>query len=213
MNFTAAVHAIRSEQSGLQGDEGYGVSCADCSSQSTTGIGIKPARYIQRQHRNAELVDALDKLRVAAFEPAFESNTEQTVHHQVPFACGDFAVQNAAGFSPQAQSASGVAGQFFCIPGENDVNFEPPLLEMAGEDQCITAVIARSGNNQHAGAARTQQFAREFGGGEARCFHQAMHRQKPGFDFSDVASQVNRPRRCSVFNHGDDSLAVKRSGG
>ncbi len=83
LQFAAMIRAIEREQAGLVGDERDGMARAHRAAHDRAGIGVDPARDVERENGNAERVEALDQRRVRSGKRPLEPDPEQAVDREI----------------------------------------------------------------------------------------------------------------------------------
>jgi hypothetical protein len=142
-HFTRMVRSVQGQQAGLETDEGEGVMRAYRAAEHASAVGVHAAGNVDREHAAAGCIDQFNECGITALERTLQPDAEQSVDDQVPVPAGwNGFVHCAAGGLPAGQRGFSIRGKLRFDSGEHDRNIEPPLLEMAGGDQCISAVVA-----------------------------------------------------------------------
>ena len=95
--------------------------------------------------------------------------------------------------TPRRQCSRSIYRQLGRIAREQEIDVEPPALQMTRDDECIAAVVAGAGKHQHTAAGRKR--AGEFCCLQACAFHQTGRRQPLGglrFQRADFRRPVYR---------------------
>ena len=106
-------------------------------------------------------------------------------------AFGPVGAERAAGIAPRLMRGCCVGRQLPGIAVEHHGDLEEPALEPARDDQRVAAVVARTGEDEHARRPPGEGFAR----GASRCKPGPLHQRRAGrgaFDRAQVRDATDR---------------------
>ena len=225
--FAAAVRPVCGQQPGLECKEGESARRLDGGAVRLPGIGVKPAGQVEREHLGTGprvRGDRGDVRREHASGRALQADPEQPVDDQRPVAArGGRAERAAPGRAPGGQGPGSIRRKSMFIAVEHHVDRMEGFAQPARCDQCVAAVVARPGKDQHTATGVAEHLDRQGGGRTAGPLHQRQAvfvRDRSGgqpFDRSQVGGRVQRGRvrgrvRGWVRSHGRGWGRHRRSG-
>ena len=199
----AVIRAIRCEESGFKRDEGCGCACANRWLIRDAGIGIEPARDVQRENACATRVGARDPFRGYTLDRAGETDAEQAVDDQAPIiAIRPAGRGRSAGIDPCLVSCTGIGRQLRRIAVKSHRHVEEPALQSARDNERVAAVVARACENQNARSTSGEQVAGGAGGGESGTVHERVC-CRGAFDRAQLRDATDRiETHTSIIGYG-----------
>ena len=97
-----------------------------------------------------------------------------------------------------------IGGKSSRIAGEQDIDLEPPRLEMTRDHECVAAIVAGAGEHNHPAAAIRHDIARNFCRGETRALHERSgirSAERSGLDGADLRGSIHRNECARLKGH------------
>ena len=183
---------------GFKRDERRRRRRADRRRVSLSGRGIEPGRDIERENRRAARVGPQHEVRVASLGRRAKADAQEAVDHQTGARRGRLDGGRSARLDERAIRGVRVGGQALRIAGEHDVNVLEVAAQHACGDECIAAVVARSGEHHD----RTSAFPGKVQRGVRGRFACAFHEVGVGIALLELAQFRNRENGGQCRCHG-----------
>ncbi len=118
------------------------------AAEHAPGVGVEPARNVEREHRAGLPVDVVDQLCKGAFDRPCQADAEEAVYDEVP----------------------GLIGNVFFASCERDT--KELLLQDARDDFRVAAVTPRPGQDKNLFSLVSRKSRGQFGGCRAGALHE-----------------------------------------
>ena len=193
----AVVGSIQGQQTGLQGDESRRGAGADRGRLRDARFGVEPARHVERQDRYAAVIGLHDPARVYLVDRAGKSDAEQTVDDEAEVAIvAPVRYDRTASLAPCGARGRGIGRHARGAVERADDDVEKPRGKMPRHDERVAAVVARSGQHQHARSTVRQHVAGVRGSRKSCTLHQRLpcHPRLDGADVRDATDRLETHR-------------------
>ena len=175
----SSVAALGREQTGLQAEQGQGVSrIRDCTAVANARVAIQPARQVDGQSQCSQGIDAVDGGSQVAFGRFRQAQAEQGIDSNIGMRRARHSAANRhTGFL----GACAGQGRVYRLTGRISEQADPNLLARALQvhrrfEPIATVVAGAGGNPERLGVRRQRQ--RQLGGRQTGALHQSMGRQR-----------------------------------
>ena len=173
-----SVRAVGGDEAGFAGDEGERGVARDDGVEMAAGVGIQPARTIEREQGAAiapgERVGGADQLGTPACRRA-QADAEQRVDDQAPARClGDRRRMSPPASMKRWCAAAASAGCFAASPENTRRTSQKARRRWRPAFKAIAAVVAGAGEDQHRRLPVAQQPARQLGCRQPGALHQQL---------------------------------------
>ena len=186
---------------------------AEGGPERAAGVGVEPARDVERHARAGLGVEGLDPARVAALDRAAEADAEEGVDHQCPAVGrggGEVGDDAAAGGEVVGMRLRRLGRQALGRAAEGDHHLAPGLGELARHHEAVATVVAGAAGDEDRPGAIHDQPHRVLRGGASGTLHQrrAGVRDELVLDLADAGDGVDRTQGAE---HGELRLGSRDS--
>ncbi len=174
-DLTAKIEAVCRQQSRFERDEGCCRRGADRRSGGDTGLGVEPARRVEREDRCAECIGLRDQRGVVRGQRPRESDAEQSVDDQRTAPSGRNVGDGRAARVPEGGvRCRSVGGQSVGVAAKHDGDLEEPRSQPPRNDESVATVVAGPGKHENGAATLAGDRARLLRGGATGTLHQRL---------------------------------------
>ncbi len=187
----AQIDAVAGQQPGLERDERCRRRRPNRRPENRSGVGVEPARHVERQDRRAGGIGPVDQGGIVGRRGAGESDAEQAIDDQcsLPLIRGRGRCR-ASRPDECAMRGSGVGGQPRRVPRKNHGHVEEPLPKPPRDDESVAAVVPGASQHENFAHAFACHRARDFRCREPGALHQRFATRR-GLDRTQVGRSKN----------------------